>query len=112
MRARSWLCVFAAALAMRAGALTPPSASDGPIRLLGCTVSARGILEAQVINQGDDAMFCNIRCHYELGGKMFTQDFSETIPKHFQGAIGRIDAAGARAGNYPGELGRCSKVSD
>lgn len=111
MRAGLVLWVLSAAAAMHADALTPPSASDGPIRLLGCTVSARGILQAQVINQGGDAMFCNFRCQYELGGKMFSQDFSETIPRHFQGSIGRFDASGARAGNYPGDLGRCSKVS-
>lgn len=107
------LAVCAAALATQADvhALSTPKASDGPIRLLSCTVSGSGVLEARVDNQGDDAMFCNVRCTYELGEKMFSHSFSETIPRHFQGSIGRFDTNGARAGDYPGEVGTCKKVS-
>lgn len=92
-------------------ALTTPKASDGPIRLLGCIVSPNGVLEAQVDNQGDDAMFCNIRCNYEVEGKMLSHTFSETIPKRFQGSIGRFDTSAAKAGNYSGDVGTCKKVS-
>jgi len=92
-------------------ALVTPKASDGPIRLLGCAVNGNGILEAQVDNQGDDAMFCNIDCTYELGGKMFTHTFSETIRKRFQGRVGQFATNGARAGDYPGQVGDCKKLS-
>jgi hypothetical protein len=92
-------------------ALTPPSASDGPIKLLACVVTPARVLEAQVDNQSDDAMFCNIRCNYELGGNMFSHTFGETIPKRFQGRIGAFDTSNARPGNYSGEVGSCKKVS-
>jgi hypothetical protein len=92
-------------------ALTPPSASDGPIKLLACVVSPSGKLQAQVVNESDDALLCNIRCNYELGGKMFSQFFSETIPKRFQGAIGSFDTSNARAGSYSGEVIDCKKTS-
>ena len=59
-------------------ALTPPSDSDGPIKLLTCTVSPQGILEAEVDSQTDDDMSCNIRCNYELGERMFSQSFNVT----------------------------------
>jgi hypothetical protein len=101
----------AAMVAAEVGALTTPSASDGPIKLLSCTVAPNGMLEAQVANQGDEAMFCNIRCSYELGGKMFSHTFSETIPKRYQGTLGKFDTSNGRPGSYPGEVGRCKKVS-
>jgi len=90
-------------------ALTPPSASDGPVRLMGCVVS-RGTLEAQVDNQTDDALFCDIRCDYELGGKVFSHEFNVQIPKRFQGRVGSFDVSSARPGTYHGEVGRCSKA--
>ena len=99
------------ALATAAHALNPPSAADGPINLLSCVVAPTGVLHAHVDNQGDDAMFCNIRCNYELGGKMFSHTFDGTIPKRFQGRFGEFDTNGARPGSYPGEVGRCKKVS-
>lgn len=113
MKTRPWL-LAAAVLAIPASqvpALNAPKASDGPIRLLGCVVSANGVLVAQVDNQGDDAMFCNLRCNYEVEGKMLSHTFSETIPKHFQGSVGRFDTSAAKAGNYSGEVGSCKKVS-
>jgi hypothetical protein len=111
MKARLCLLVLVALAVPPTHALVTPKASDGPIRLLSCTVSGTGMLEAQVDNQGDEAMFCNLDCTYELGGKMFTHTFSETIRKRFQGRIGQFDTNGARAGNYPGEVGDCRKVS-
>lgn len=111
MRTRfAWLAVAAMMPQAPLRALTPPSASDGPLRLLGCTVTNRGILQAQVDNQSDDALFCDIRCGYELGGKMFSHEFSATIPKRFQGSIGEFETHGAREGTYRGEVGRCSRV--
>jgi hypothetical protein len=113
MKTRLWL-LTAAMLAVPPAqvlALNTPKASDGPIRLLGCIVSPNGVLEAQVDNQGDDAMFCNLRCNYEVEGRMLSHSFSETIPKHFQGRVGRFDTSAAKAGNYSGEVGSCKKVS-
>jgi hypothetical protein len=91
-------------------ALTPPSASDGPVKLLSCEVSSGGILEAAVDSQADEAMTCDIRCNYELGERMFSHTFTETIPKRFQGRVGRFDTSTAKAGSYSGEIGRCTKV--
>ena len=71
MQARQCLAALAAlGLAhVDVSALTPPSESDGPVRLLNCVVSPGGALEAEVDNQSDDAMSCNIRCNYEFGDK-------------------------------------------
>lgn len=112
MKTRLWLMVLAAMMAPVVHALVTPKASDGPIRLLTCSVSAKGLLEAQVDNQGDDAMFCNIRCNYEIEGKTLSHTFSETIPRHFQGRVGSFDTNNAKAGSYSGEVGSCKKVSD
>ena len=92
-------------------ALTPPSDSDGPIKLLTCTVSPQGILEAEVDSQTDDEMSCNIRCNYEIGGETFSHWFEVTIPARFNGRVGRFDASNAKAGNYSGDIGTCKKTS-
>ena len=92
-------------------ALTPPSDSDGPIKLLGCVVTPQGVLEAEVNSQTDDAMDCHIRCNYELGERMFSRGFTVTIPARFNGSVGAFDTSNARAGNYSGELGSCKKTS-
>ncbi|MEO8017456.1 MAG: hypothetical protein ABI769_06560 [Pseudomonadota bacterium] len=109
MKTRHCLVALAVIAAPQADVhgLTVPSASDGPIRLLTCNVSAQGILEASVESQADDAMDCSIRCNYELGDKMFSHVFSVTIPKRFQGRVGRFDTNGAKPGNYSGDLGTC-----
>jgi len=113
MKTRHWLAFLAAALATQTDVygLTPPSASDGPIKLLSCIVTPSGMLEAQVDNQTDDALTCNIRCNYELGGRMFSHTFTEMIPKRFSGRVGRFDTSNAKAGNYSGDVGTCSAVS-
>ena len=92
-------------------ALTPPSDSDGPIKLLTCTVSPQGILEAEVDSQTDDDMSCNIRCNYEFGERSFSQSFDVTIPARFHGRVGRFDTSSGKAGNYSGEVGTCRKIS-
>lgn len=89
--------------------LTPPSKSDGPVRLLNCVVSSSGLLEAEVDSTADSPMNCDITCGYEVGGTRFTHWFNETIPARFNGRIGRFDTSGARAGNYSGEVGSCKK---
>ena len=89
--------------------LTPPSDSDGPVRLLNCIVNPGGILEAEVDSQSDDDMECNIRCNYALGGSTFTQTLSVTIPKRFQGRVGRFDTNNGKPGSYPGDMGTCRK---
>jgi hypothetical protein len=113
MKARKWVITLAA-VALATGsvfALTPPSDSDGPVRLLTCSVTPTGILEAEVESQTDDAMICNIRCSYELGDRKFTHAFSATIPGRFQGRVGRFDTANAKAGNYSGDVGTCEKAT-
>src|SRR3954467_10968294 len=40
--------------------LNPPSKADGPIKLLTCAVDPRGMLDAEVENQTDDTLNCNI----------------------------------------------------
>jgi hypothetical protein len=91
--------------------LTPPSKSDGPIRLLSCVVGADGTLEAEVDNQSEDAMGCNIRCNYDIGGQTFTHWFEVTIPARFNGRVGRFDTANGKAGNYSGDVGTCKKTA-
>ena len=106
------LAALAAIAATRADvyALTPPSDSDGPVRLLNCVVSPNGLLEVEVDSQSDDAMSCNLRCNYELGGQTFSHWFEVTIPARFNGRVGRFDTSGAKAGNYSGDVGTCKKT--
>jgi hypothetical protein len=113
MRARLCLIALAALAAPQPAlhSLTPPSASDGPIKLLACVVTPTGILEAEVDSRSDDAMSCNIRCDYSLGEQTFSHTFTVRIPARFNGRVGRFDTSNARAGNYPGDVGTCTKVS-
>lgn len=90
-------------------ALTPPSDSDGPVKLLTCVVTPAGILEAEVDSQTEQAMNCSIRCNYELGEKRFSHFFNVTIPGRFHGRVGRFDTSNAKAGNYSGDVGTCKK---
>jgi len=110
MKARHCLAALFAMVATQSHGLTPPSASDGPVKLLGCVVNPQGVLEAEVDNQTDDIVSCNIRCNYELGERMFAQSFSVTIPGHYQGRLGRFDTSNGKPGNYSGELGTCKKA--
>jgi hypothetical protein len=107
------ICLLTLAILFAAHAdvygLTPPSDSDGPIKLLACVVTPTGVLEAEVDNQTDDSVSCNIRCNYELGSQMFSHWFSVTVPARFQGRVGRYDTVNARAGNYSGDVGTCKK---
>lgn len=111
MKTRNKLIALVAVVALQATVygLTPPSASDGPVKLLTCVVTPAGILEAEVDSQSDDTMSCNIRCNYELGERMFSHTFSSSIPARFHGRIGRFDTSNAKAGNYSGEVGSCAK---
>jgi hypothetical protein len=111
MRTRNFLVALAATVVAQSAVygITPPSASDGPIRLLTCVVKPNGILEAEVASQSDDSMNCTIRCNYELGERMFSHSFDVTIRARFHGRIGRFDTNNARAGNYSGDLGNCRK---
>ncbi len=113
MKTRLCLLALAATASLQPTlhALTPPSSSDGPIRLLACVVTPAGILEAEVDSQSEDTMNCNIRCSYELGEQMFSHSFNVTIPGRFNGRVGRFDTSNAKAGNYSGDVGTCKKVS-
>lgn len=113
MKTRHWLAALTTIVAAQADVygLTPPSSSDGPIKLLTCIVNPNGILEAEVDSQSDDAMNCNIRCNYELGERTFSHSFNVNIPARFHGRIGRFDTSNAKAGNYSGDVGTCNKTS-
>ena len=113
MKTRHCILALAAVLAAHADVhgLTPPSESDGPIKLLACIVTPTGVLEAEVASQADDDMNCNINCSYELGSQMFSHSFNVSIPRRFQGRVGRFDTVNARAGNYSGDVGTCKKGS-
>jgi hypothetical protein len=111
MKTRHWLVALAAIVAAQADVygLTPPSESDGPVKLLSCTVSPQGILEALVDNRTDDAMDCAIRCTYKVGDTAFSHFFNVTIPRRFSGRLGQFDTSGAKAGDYSGDIGTCKK---
>jgi hypothetical protein len=106
---RARLAAAALMVAVTAHGLNPPSASDGPIKLLACVVTPAGILEAAVDSSADVAMSCDIRCNYELAERMFSHTFTATIPARFQGRVGDFDTHNAKPGTYTGELGRCQK---
>jgi hypothetical protein len=113
MKSRRALLVVAVMFAAVAHVygLNPPSKADGPIKLLTCAVDPRGMLDAEVENQTNDTLNCNIRCSYELSGKMFSHSFNVTIAKRFQGRVGGFDTSNAKPGNYPGDVGTCEKVA-
>lgn len=112
MKVRGAVPVLLALVAMEAdvSALTPPGKSDGPIRLLTCVVAANGTLQAEVDNQTDSAMSCNIRCNFDIGGTAFSHWFEVTIPARFNGRVGDFDTSGGTPGNYSGDVGTCRKV--
>ncbi|HTU64742.1 MAG TPA: hypothetical protein VMF52_02225 [Steroidobacteraceae bacterium] len=106
-----WLALTAMAITQAdVFALTPPSKSDGPVRLLACVVAPDGTLEAEVDNQADSAMSCNIRCNYDIGGTTFSHWFEVSIPKRFNGRVGRFDTSGGKAGNFSGDVGTCTPI--
>jgi hypothetical protein len=111
MKTRHCLVALAAIAVPQAAVhgLTAPSDSDGPVKLLTCVVTPQGTLEAEVDSQSDDAVDCSIRCNYEFGDKMLSQNFNVTVPAHFHGRVGRIDVSPAKAGNYSGDVGTCKK---
>lgn len=90
--------------------LTPPSASDGPVKLLSCVVTANGMLEAAVDNTSEDRQRCHIRCSYQMAERTFNHSFVETIPARFQGRVGQFDTTTGKAGTYPGEIRDCEKI--
>jgi hypothetical protein len=109
---QAWIAAAGISVAaMAAQALNPPSASDGPIKLLACVVTPAGILEAAVDSSAEEAMTCDFRCHYELAGRMFTHTFTATVPARFQGRVGNFDTHNARPGSYQGEVARCYRTS-
>ena len=111
MKTRTWFAILAAAVSPSVFGLKPPSAADGPIKLLGCVVQSNGMLQAQVENQAGHAMFCALSCRYELGENLFSQTFEVSIPKHFQGNVGEFDTHGGKAGRYSGDIVKCRKGS-
>jgi len=122
LRRRAWLKSrvktrhYVAALATLVAAhadvqgLTPPSDSDGPIRLLNCVVAPGGELSAEVDNRSEDSMTCDIRCNYEFAGKTLSRWLEVRIPARHSGRVGRFDTSGGKPGNYSGELGNCRKT--
>jgi hypothetical protein len=111
-RSGLWVLAFAATVATPdVFGLTPPSASDGPVKLLACVVTPTGILEAQVDNQTDEAVECPVQCTYELGERKFSHHFTLSIPARFTGRLGRFDTSNGKAGHYSGSIGTCRKIS-
>lgn len=110
LRFASSLLALTAVLQADVHALTPPGDADGPVRLLNCVVTPNGQLEAEVDNQSDDTMSCNISCGYELGEHRFSHWFEVSIRAHFTGRVGRFQTNGAKPGNYSGEIGSCRKA--
>ena len=102
--------IIAAAATSAVQGLTPPSSSDGPVKLLACVVTSSGILEASVESATDQRMRCHIRCAYLLGGRTLNHSFDEFIPARFQGRVGRFDTSSGTPGSYPGDIGRCEAV--
>lgn len=113
MKTKLCLLALAAILAPHRGlyAITAPSDSDGPVKLLTCVVSPSGNLQAEVDSASDEAMNCNIRCNYELGDRTFSHSFNVTIPARFHGRVGGFDTSNGKAGNYSGEVGTCKKAA-
>jgi hypothetical protein len=111
MRARFGLTALSAVAAAHVFGLTPPSKSDGPVRLLSCVVSGAGILEAEVDSTSDAPMSCDITCNYRIGDNAFSHWFNETIPARYNGRVGKFDTSGAKAGNYPGQMGACQRTA-
>jgi hypothetical protein len=113
MKTRLALAALVAVAATHAdvSALTPPSKSDGPIKLMNCIVSGDGTLEAEVDNTSEDAQNCNIGCNYEMGGQTFSHWFEVSIPARYSGRVGRFDTAGGKKGSYSGDVGTCQKTS-
>jgi hypothetical protein len=111
MKTTHCLAALAAMVAVQADvrALTPPSDSDGPIKLLTCVVTPTGVLEAEVDSSSDDAMTCSIQCTYELGDRKFSHDFNVTIPARYHGRVGGFDTVNGKPGNYSGGVGTCKK---
>jgi len=91
--------------------LTPLSDSDGPVRLLSCVVSPDGMLAAEVDNQGDDRMLCDLRCDYRIVDRKFSHWFNVAIPAHFNGRVGRFDTSNVQPGNYSGHVSKCEKTT-
>src|SRR4051812_19030556 len=114
MKSRTGLMVLLTLFAVHGSvfALTPAKDSDGPVRLLACVVSSSGTLESEVGNQSDDAQLCNIRCDFDIAGQTFTHWFDVTIPKHYNGRVGRFDTNGGKAGTFSGEVGTCKKTAE
>ena len=113
MKGRLGLATLAALASTHAdvSALTPPSKSDGPIKLLNCIVSGDGTLEAEVDNRSEDAQNCNIRCNYAIGETTYSHWFEVSIPARYSGRVGRFDTSGGKKGNYSGDVGTCQKTS-
>jgi len=111
VKARLCLVALGSVVSMQADVfgLTPPSKSDGPVRLLNCVVSPTGVLEAVVDSTSEDAMTCELRCNYEIGGHTFSQWFEEFIPARYNGRVGKFDTSGGKPGNYSGDVGTCTK---
>ena len=113
MKTRPWLVALAVAAATQADVygLTPPSSSDGPVKLLNCIVTSQRILEAEVDNTSDETLSCAVRCNYDIGESRLSYTFNVTIPKRFHGRIGRFDTETGKAGSYSGDVGTCEKIS-
>ena len=99
-------------LVAMAGLAAPLAAStSGSIRLLSCTVSGAGLLEAVVENTSDTVHTCNLRCDYVAGGSKLSHRFAEvTIPSRYRGVVAQADTARGQPGTYSGDVDVCEKL--
>ena len=94
-------------------ALAAPLAANtpGPIRLLSCTVSSVGLLEAEVENSSDTVHTCELRCDYVIGGSTISHRFEAvSIPSRYRGIVAQVDTARGQPGIYSGDVGVCEKL--
>jgi len=94
-------------------ALATPLAGNtpGPIRLLSCTVSGAGLLEAVVENTSDTVHTCNLRCDYVASGARLSHRFAEvTIPSRYSGVVAQADTGRGQPGTYSGNVDVCEEL--
>ena len=93
--------------------LATPLAADteGPIRLVSCTVSSAGLLEVEAENTSYTVHTCNLRCDYVVAGTTISHRFSEvTIPSRYKGIVGQFDTSRGLPGSYSSHVDSCWKL--
>ena len=84
--------------------------SPEPVRILSCTVSNAGLLQAEVESASDSAQTCSLRCDYAIGSTTISHRFYASIPARFKGIVGQVDTSRGQPGTYSGHVEVCSKL--